>query len=53
MKNDRNIVIGVDGGVNTSTIKEVYATGIDITIVGSAFFNSKNLNERHDELLNA
>ena len=53
MKNDKNIVIGVDGGVNTSTIKEVYATGIDITIVGSAFFNSKNLNERHDELLNA
>ncbi len=50
---NRNIVIGVDGGVNTSTIKEVYATGIDITIVGSAFFNSKNLNERHNELLNA
>ena len=32
--NDKDILIGVDGGVNLSTIDAVYSTGIDITIVG-------------------
>jgi len=48
-----NITIGVDGGVNLNTISQIYATGIDITIVGSALFNSDNLSQRYEELLNA
>ena len=50
---DKNILIGVDGGVNLSTINEVYKTGIDITITGSAFYGAENRALRYNELLNA
>ena len=53
MRTDRNIVIGVDGGVNIDTISAVYNTGIDMTIVGSGLFNSNNVPGRFRELLNA
>ena len=39
--------------VNLDTIKEVYATGVDVTIVGSGLFKAKDLNSRFEELLNA
>ena len=47
-----NILIGVDGGVNLTTIKQVYDTGVDITIVGSALYGAKNIKERYHQLLN-
>ncbi|MDP6570799.1 MAG: ribulose-phosphate 3-epimerase [Candidatus Marinimicrobia bacterium] len=53
IRENRNITIGVDGGVNLSTINEVFATGIDVTIVGSGLFNSDDISTRFQELLNA
>ena len=52
--NCRNkIKIGVDGGVNLDTIKKVYDTGIDITIVGSALYGAKDIKKRFKQLMNA
>ncbi len=53
MTSGYDIDIGVDGGVNLSTINEVYNTGIDITIVGSGLFKAENFNERYKQLLHA
>ena len=50
---NKNILIGVDGGVNLKTIKNVYKTGIDITITGSAFYGAEDKLSRYNELLNA
>lgn len=44
------IVIGVDGGVNLSTIKKVYETGIDVTVVGSGLYKADDIVERFNEL---
>ena len=51
MREDRNIIIGVDGGINLETIAKVYETGIDITIVGSGLFSTNNIKQRYKELL--
>ena len=48
----KNILIGVDGGVNIKTIKSVYETGVDITIVGSWLYKADNIKERYENLLN-
>ena len=53
MKGQREITIGVDGGVNLSTIAEVYRTGVDVTIVGSGLFKAENISTRFQDLLNA
>ncbi len=53
MTKNKNILIGVDGGVNLKTINDVYKTGIDITIVGSALYGADNIEERYNDLLNA
>jgi len=53
MREDRDIAIGVDGGVNISTIRQVYETGIDITIVGSGLLDAENIPQRYQDLLNA
>ena len=45
------VTIGVDGGVNLSTIKKVYDTGIDVTIVGSGLYKSDDIVNRFDELM--
>ena len=50
---NKSITIGVDGGVNLKTISKVYETGIDVSIVGSALFNSNNIHIKYKELLNA
>ena len=46
-----NFVVGVDGGVNLTTIDRVYETGIDITIVGSGLYKAENINTRFNELM--
>ena len=51
MSENRNIIIGVDGGVNLSTINKVYNTGIDVTIVGSALYGASNIEQRYNDLL--
>ena len=52
MRKGRNILIGVDGGVNIKTINSVYKTGIDIVIVGSGLYKAANIEERYEQLLN-
>ena len=52
LKHKNKFIIGVDGGINLDTINEVYNTGIDITIVGSALYGSKNITTRFKELMN-
>jgi ribulose-phosphate 3-epimerase len=46
------ILIGVDGGVNLTTIKKVYATGVDITVVGSGLYKAPDIISRFKELEN-
>ena len=53
MRGDRNILVGVDGGVNIKTIRSVYETGVDVTIVGSGLYKANNIEERYENLLNA
>ncbi|MGC8863301.1 MAG: ribulose-phosphate 3-epimerase [Armatimonadota bacterium] len=38
---DRDILIGLDGGVNRENISEVAATGADLIVTGSAVFEGK------------
>ena len=51
LTSDKDILIGVDGGVNIKTIDKVYKTGIDVTIVGSGLYGAKNIAERYKQLL--
>ena len=51
MKENRNITIAVDGGVNLKTISKIYETGIDVTIVGSGLFKARDLSQRYKDLL--
>ena len=53
MREDRKIIIGVDGGINMNTIAKVFATNIDIAIVGSGLFKSQNIIQRYKDLINA
>ena len=50
---NKSILIGVDGGVNLKTIRDVYKTGVDITVTGSAFYGVEDRLTRYNELLNA
>jgi ribulose-phosphate 3-epimerase len=50
-KENYNLIIGVDGGVNLSTIRQVYETGIDVTIVGSALYGANDVSKRYKELM--
>ena len=47
-----DFIVGVDGGVNMSTIDRVYETGIDITIVGSGLYKADDVHKRFNELMN-
>ena len=51
IREDRNITIAVDGGVNVNTISKVYDTGIDVTIVGSGLYKAKDIDGRFNELM--
>ena len=46
-----DLIVAVDGGVNTKTIRKVFETGIDISIVGSGLFGAIDRKARYDELL--
>ena len=46
-----NFIVGVDGGVNLTTIDKVYDTGVDVTIVGSGLYKADNINTRFNELM--
>ena len=51
LRKDRQILIGVDGGVNLKTIKSVYDTGVDVTIVGSGLYKATSIKERFNNLM--
>ena len=53
LRSDRPILLGVDGGVNLNTIKQVYETGIDVTIVGSGLYKADSIKKRFQELMTA
>ena len=40
IRGSRNYLISIDGGVNLKTIPQVYASGVDIAVAGSAFFSA-------------
>ena len=40
IRGSRNYRISIDGGVNLKTIPQVYASGVDIAVAGSAFFSA-------------
>lgn len=42
LRGDRKFRISIDGGVNRKTIKDVFASGVDVAVTGSAFFNDKD-----------
>ena len=46
-----NFIIGVDGGVNLTTIDRVYETGVDITIVGSGLYKTDDISTRFKQLM--
>ena len=48
---EHDFIVGVDGGVNLTTIDKVYKTGVDVTIVGSGLYNADNINLRFNELM--
>ena len=48
---NHNIILGVDGGVNTSTIDDVYDTDVDITIVGSGLYGADDIKARYQQLI--
>lgn len=50
LKNKYDIIVGVDGGVNLNTIKRVYKTGIDVSIIGSALYGAEDIPRRYEEL---
>ncbi len=43
--------VAVDGGVNIKTIKKVFDTGVDISIVGSGLLGASDRKTRYKELL--
>ena len=51
-KKKYNFIIGVDGGVNLTTIDKVYNTGVDVTIVGSGLFKAEDRFLRYNQLMN-
>jgi ribulose-phosphate 3-epimerase len=42
LRGERKYRISIDGGVNRKTIKDVFASGVDVAVTGSAFFNDKD-----------
>lgn len=45
IRESRNFLISVDGGINENTAKQVLSAGTDVVVTGSAFFNSNNKKE--------
>lgn len=41
-KSGKNIMLEIDGGVNSSNIKEAYKAGADVFVAGSSFFKADN-----------
>ena len=53
MRSYRKILLGVDGGINMTTISKVFSNNIDIAVIGSGLFKAPDVNQRFQDLLNA
>ena len=42
IRGDWDYFISIDGGVNSSTITDVFSSGVDVAVAGSAFFSAKD-----------
>ncbi len=42
LKGERGYLIEIDGGVNSSTIADVFESGVDVAVTGSAFFGAQD-----------
>ena len=51
-KNNIELDIEADGGINLETIKKVKEAGIDIAVVGSGIINTENYKETIKQLKN-
>ena len=51
LSEQKNFIVGVDGGVNLTTIDKVYDTGVDVTIVGSGLYKADDVPARFDKLM--
>jgi len=49
----RNILLAVDGGINSDTAYDVCRVGADVLVVGSAIFNKPNRQEAIAEIIKA
>ncbi|UCD37839.1 MAG: ribulose-phosphate 3-epimerase [Fidelibacterota bacterium] len=49
-RKDHGYQVAVDGGINTQTVEQVFATGIDIAVVGSALFKAPDIPQRFRDL---
>tara|TARA_B100001029_G_C15062777_1_gene460102 strand:+ start:3055 stop:3699 length:645 start_codon:yes stop_codon:yes gene_type:complete len=52
-KDNPDLMVAVDGGVNVKTIAKVFDTGVDVSIVGSGLLGAKDRKSRYQELLDA
>ena len=49
-RSNGNYLVAVDGGVNLTTVKQVFDTGVDMAIVGSGLFGADDIPARLKEL---
>ena len=52
-RRDHGYIVAVDGGVNLSTIDQVFSTGIDVAVVGAGLFGAADIPGRFRQLLDA
>ena len=52
LSKEHSFTVGVVGGVNLTTIDQVYETGVDITIVGSGLYKADDIPLRFKQLMN-
>ncbi len=48
--NNRNITIQVDGGINRKNYKEILSAGANSLVIGSNFYDDKNIEEWIDNI---
>ena len=53
LKNRKEFLVGVDGGIKSNNSYKVFDAGADVAIVGSGLYESKNIKKTYDELVDA
>lgn len=50
LRGERDFLIEIDGGVNARTISDVFDSGVDVAVTGSAFFGANDKAEFVDKM---